>query len=114
MVEVIDTKKRSKESIKKQCRLEDKELYLKRRDLNRAIYAGAITIGISIPVVIINYIPTINNIINNKDITARTVGTVGLAIGTNLMVSGFLRGIEYWRSLKDMNRKIRELKDMQR
>ena len=96
------------------CDLSDKELYIRRRDIRKAMYVGFATIGLSIPVVIVNYLPLINNFIKTHDVDARTIGSVGITVGANLIASGLIRSYEYFKNINEINKKFEELKSIRR
>ena len=98
----------------KHCNLSDRELYIRRRDIRKAIYVGFATIGLSIPVVIVNYLPLINNFIKTHDVDARTIGSIGVTVGANLIASGLIRSYEYFKNVDEINKKFEELKSIKR
>lgn len=77
----------------------------RRKDIKKAVYTGAVTIGLSIPVIVVNYIPVIENFIKNRDINPRTIGETGLIIGTNILINGVIRSIEYLRIVNEFDRR---------
>ena len=103
-----------KDSVGKHCELSNRELYIKRREIRKAVYAGFTTIGISIPIVIVNYLPLINNFIKTHDVDARTIGSIGVAVGTNLVANGLLRSYEYFNNITEINKRFEELKNIKR
>ncbi|MGC8479543.1 MAG: hypothetical protein ACP5M9_02650 [Candidatus Micrarchaeia archaeon] len=99
----------------KECLITQKALFeARRKDIKKTIYTGAIAIGLSVPVIVVNYIPIIENFIKNKDLNPRTLGEMGFFIGTNILVNGVVRSIEYLRIDNEIEKKRNELESFMR
>ncbi len=83
---------------------------IKRKDLKKVIYTGAVTLGLSIPIAVVDYIPLINNYVKNKELNPRMIGEVGVLIGTNVIINSVIRSFEHKRDMKALEKLITNVK----
>ena len=83
---------------------------LKRKDLKKAVYTGAVALGLSIPIAIMDYVPLINNYVKNKDLNPRVLGEIGILVSTNVIINSIIRSFEHSRDMKELEKLITKIK----